>query len=136
MVHRANGGSSFRGAAVSAAAGYRGAERLPAHIALALIPSLPRPALERLVQRLIDGLDDMDPDTDLEPNGDELDGEHCAEDEFVISGGIDTGAGCPIGDPGEMGCTDLPMVTHDGEDQTVIILPAPRGIEPYRFRVS
>ena len=115
------------------ASAYRGAERLPAHIALALIPSLPRPALERLVQRLIDGLDDMDPDTDLESNGDEQDG-HGGEDDFHEQ--VWDGPGCPVADPGETGCTDLPMVTHDGEDQTVIILPAPRGIDPCRYRVS
>ena len=108
---------------------------MPAHIALSLIPSLPRPALERLVQRLIDGLDDMDPDTDLEPNGDEQDGGN-GEDDFGVMPNWLLGPGCPIADPGEMGCTDLPMVTHDGEDQTVIVLPAPRGIEPYRFRVT
>ena len=133
MVHRPNGGPCFCGAAVSAAAGHRGAERLPAHIALALIPSLPRPALERLVQRLIDGLDDMDPDTDLEPNGDEQDGTR-GEDDFHDHGWH--GPGCPIADPDERDCTDLPMVTHDGEDQTVIVFPAPRGIEPCRYRVS
>lgn len=76
----------------------------------------------------------MDPDTDLEPNGDEQDGVHGAEDEFAEHYG--EGPGCPVSDPGELGCTDLPMVTHDGEDQTIIILPAPTGIEPYRFRVT
>lgn len=134
MVHRASGGPSLCGVSVSAAA-YREAERLPAHIALALIPSLPRTALERLVQRLIDGLDDMDPDTDLEPNGDEQDGGR-AEDDFGVDGNWLLGPGCPIADPEEWGGTDLPMVTHDGEDQTVIVLPAPRGIEPTRYRVS
>jgi hypothetical protein len=118
------------------AAAFRGAERLPAHIALSLIPSLPRPALERLVQRLIDGLDDMDPDSDLEPDGDEEDGVYGAEDEFVMPGGIDIGPGCPVSDPGEMDWRDMRAVTHDGEDQTVIILPAPRGIEPCRYRVT
>jgi len=77
----------------------------------------------------------MDPDTDLEPNGDELDGGNGEDDFGVVSNWL-LGPGCPIADPDELGCTDLPMVTHDGEDQTVIILPAPRGIEPYRFRVT
>lgn len=39
-------------------------------IALAVIPSLPRPYLARLVARMIDRLDEMDPDSDLE-DGDE-----------------------------------------------------------------
>jgi len=115
------------------AAGYRGAERLPAHIALSLIPSLPRAHLERLVQQIIDRLDDMDGDTDVEANGDERDG-HGGEDDFHEQGW--DGPGCPVSDPGEWGGTALPMVTHDGEDQTVIVLPAPTGIEPYRFQVS
>lgn len=42
----------------------RGASRLPADVALSLIPSLPRPMLERLAQRIIDRL--ADPAT-LEP---------------------------------------------------------------------
>ncbi|APZ97337.1 hypothetical protein BWQ93_01645 [Sphingopyxis sp. QXT-31] len=116
-------------------------QSLPADIALSLIPSLPRPALERLVQRLIDGLDDMDaPAEDME---DDDPAGMMDEDElttgpgvFVEHGTFYRGSGCPIADPGELGCTDLPMVTHDGEDQTVVVLPAPREIEPYRFRVS
>lgn len=108
---------------------------LPADIALSLIPSLPRPALERLVQQMIDRLDDMDPESDLELNGDELDGGN-GEDDFGVLPNWLLGPGCPIADPGERDCTDLPMVTHDGEDQTVIVLPAPGGIEPYRYRVS
>lgn len=113
----------------------RGAGKLPADIALSIIPSLPRAQLERLAQQIIDRLDDMDGDTDVEANGDEQDGDR-AEDDFGAVGNWLDGPGCPIADPDEWGCTDLPMVTHDGEDQTVIILPAPRGIEPYRFRVS
>jgi hypothetical protein len=113
----------------------RGAGKLPADIALSIIPSLPRAQLERLAQQIIDLLDDLDPDTDLEPNGDEQDGGR-AEDDFGVDGNWLLGPGCPIADPEEWGGTDLPMVTHDGEDQTVIILPAPTGIEPYRFRVS
>lgn len=118
---------------------YRDAERLPAHIALALIPSLPRPQLERLVQRLIDGLDDMDPDPDIEPNGDEQDGEG-VEDDFMLHYG--EGPGCDLSDPGGYAIGEgndprlLPKPSYDGEDQGIIILPAPRGIEPTRYRVS
>lgn len=35
-------------------------------IALAVIPSLPRPLLKRLVERAIDHLDELQPDADLE----------------------------------------------------------------------
>jgi hypothetical protein len=120
----------------------RGASRLPAEIALSLIPSLPRPALERLVQRLIDGLDDMDPDSDLEPNGDELDG-GTAEDDFIHHGeNWKQEPGCPVSDPGGYAIGEgydprlLPPPTYDGEDQNIIILPAPKGIEPTRYRIS
>lgn len=115
---------------------------LPADIALSLIPSLPRPALERLVQRLIDGLDDMDPDSDREPNGDEQDGDG-AEDDFMDHGeGWKQEPGCPVSDPGGYSVGEgsdprrLPPPTYDGEDQNIIILPAPKGIEPTRYPVS
>lgn len=71
--------------------------------ALAIIPTLPRPVLDRLTQRMIDRLDEIDGDTDREGNGDEQDGIN-AEDEalnlpwYVVA----NGPGCPIGDPG--GC--------------------------------
>lgn len=112
----------------------RGASRLPADIALSLIPSLPRPQLERLVQRLVDHLDDEDGDPDLEPE--ETDHSSGEDDCSVI---VHDGPGCPIADPGgyDVGDgTDLPPPCYDGEDQSVIILPAPKGIEPTRYRVS
>lgn len=43
-----------------------GAPALPLSVLLAAIPSLPRPILERLTQRLIDHLDEIDGDPDLE----------------------------------------------------------------------
>lgn len=43
---------------------------MPLAVALAVIPSLPRPVLSRLVARAIERLDEMDGDPDLEP-GDE-----------------------------------------------------------------
>lgn len=76
---------------------YRGADRLPADIALAIIPSLPRARLERLAQQIIDRLDVMDGDPDLE-------GEH-SEDELstgLAMGSTDAGPGCPFSDPGGM----------------------------------
>lgn len=47
----------------------------------AAIPSLPRPYLARLTERMIDRLDEIDGDPDLEAYGDELDGS-LAEDDF------------------------------------------------------
>lgn len=115
----------------------RGASRLPADLALSLIPSLPRPVLERLAQRIIDHLDDMDPDPDVEPNGDEGDYSGGEDDcDPVRCYGIDIGAGCPLADPGEGSNRTFLSPTLDGEDQSFVIIPAPRGIDPTRWRVS
>lgn len=46
---------------------------------LAALPSLPRPVLARITARLIDRLDELDGDTDLEP---EEDCDEKSEDEF------------------------------------------------------
>jgi hypothetical protein len=54
----------------------------------------------------------------------------------VEHGSFYHGPGCPIADPDERDCTDLPMVTHDGEDMGVIILPGPEGVAAYHYRVS
>ncbi|BCA60054.1 hypothetical protein [Sphingomonas sp. HMP6] len=64
-----------------------------------------RDALAAFVMVAIDLMDLAEPDADLEPNGDELDGDP-AEDEFMYHGGW--GPGCPVGDPG--GCE------HDGRE--------------------
>ena len=72
----------------------RGAERLPADIALAIIPSLPRSYLERLVQRLVDHLDTEDGDDDLE--AEETDHTGGEDDCSQI---FHDGPGCPISDP-------------------------------------
>ena len=120
----------------------RGASRLPADIALSMIPSLPRPVLERLAQSIIDHLDETDGDSDVEANGDELDGDG-AEDDFMDHGeNWKQELGCPVSDPGGYSIGEggdprrLPPPTYDGEDQSIIILPAPKGIEPTRYRVS
>lgn len=47
-----------------------GASALP--IALAVIPSLPRPYLARLVARMIDRLDELDGDADIEPDDEDM----------------------------------------------------------------
>jgi hypothetical protein len=44
------------------------ASALPLSAALAIIPSLPRPLLSRLVARAIERLDEIDGDPDLEPD--------------------------------------------------------------------
>ena len=68
---------------------------------LAVIPSLPRPALARLVQHAIDRMDDIDGDPDLERNGDEADGS-LGEDDFHDQNANWMGyPGCPMSDPGE-----------------------------------
>lgn len=79
---------------------------LPLDMLLSMIPSLPRHALDRLVERAIDHMDDQDGDGDgdVEANGDELDGTG-GEDDFIdrggeLLGGSWTGLGCPVGDPG------------------------------------
>lgn len=46
---------------------------VPIEAVLQAIPQLPRPALNRLVARMIDRLDDMDGDPDLEPDADDED---------------------------------------------------------------
>jgi hypothetical protein len=115
----------------------RGASRLPADVALSLIPSLPRPVLERLAQQIIDHLDDADGDTDVEANGDERDYAGSEDDCCPIwANGTDMGAGCPFADVGEASNIVLLAPTLDGEDQSFVIVPAPNGIEPTRYRVS
>lgn len=58
-------------------------------VALAILPSLPRPMLCRLTARLIDRLDEID--------GDELDGIN-SEDDFWPHSPYLHGPGCPISD--------------------------------------
>lgn len=48
----------------------------------AVLPSMPRPILARLTAQLIERLDELDGDTDVETNGDELDGTG-GEDDFM-----------------------------------------------------
>lgn len=119
----------------------RGASRLPAEIALSVIPSLPRPVLERLAQQIIDRLDDMDaPDEDREdddPCGQMDEDELTTGPRVMAAHGVTYGgAGCPLSDPGEDGCRELPPAAYDGEDCGIIILPASKGIEPTRWTIS
>jgi len=48
---------------------------LPLNVALAIVPTLPRPILSRLVVRAIERLDELDGDADLEPEVTEQDDE-------------------------------------------------------------
>jgi hypothetical protein len=113
----------------------RGASRLPADIALSLIPSLPRPQLERLVQRLVDHLDDEDGDPDLEPEETEETDHSGGEDDSTAI--VHDGPGCPIADPGGGNLDDGPDIPcYDGEDQSVIILPGAKGLAPTHWRIS
>ena len=67
---------------------------------LASLPSLPRPILSRLTMRMIERLDELDGDSDVEANGDELDGVN-SEDEFKshYPSSDMLMPGCPISDP-------------------------------------
>lgn len=71
---------------------------LPIDVLLSAIPGLPRRALDRLVERAIDQMDEDDGDPDVEANGDELDGDN-AEDEIAASVFRGSGPGCLISDP-------------------------------------
>ena len=81
---------------------------------LAVIPSLPRPALARLVQHAIDRMDDIDGDPDFGPDGDELDGS-MAEDDFHPQNANWMGfPGCPLSDPAEDDDQDYCVAGDDG----------------------
>jgi len=85
---------------------------------LTVIPSLSRPELGRLVQRMIDRMDEMDGDNDLEPNGDELDGS-MGEDDFCDHSTYAPGPGCPIADP-DLAVDDGPCddIDQDCEEES------------------
>jgi len=57
-------------------------EPAPLDVLLAAIPSLPRPILSQLTARMIERLDELDPDPDLEPEED-----RCEAGEDRIAGG-------------------------------------------------
>ncbi|MBA3879014.1 MAG: hypothetical protein C0500_04795 [Sphingobium sp.] len=60
-----------------------------------LLARFDRATLAGFIEVAIDLLDMADPNPDDEPDGDELDGDPRAEDEFVWHG-HDGGAGCPL----------------------------------------
>jgi len=104
------------------------ASALPLATALAVIPSLPRPLLNRLVERAIERLDEIDGDANREEDDPpEEDSEDCAgldgdEDEPDYNKRRrhcrnQYGPGCPINDPG--GCEhDGREPDHDAEVET------------------
>ena len=76
-------------------------EALPISLLLSVIPSLPRHALDRLVEKAIDHMDEQDGDPDAEFDGDELDGT-MGEDDFHHQNANWLGEpGCPVSDPAE-----------------------------------
>lgn len=106
-----------------------------------VVPSRPRATLERLAQRIIDRLDDMDATTedmeDDDPAGmmdeDEL---TTGPSVFAMHGTTDRGASCPIADAGEPDYRRSPRPTYDGEDCGAVILYAPKGFPLTTWDVS
>ncbi|MXO85237.1 hypothetical protein GRI38_04265 [Altererythrobacter aurantiacus] len=91
------------------------ASALPSPVLLeSAIRHLSRSELADLCEHLIDRLDWMDPDPDLEPNGDELDGT-MGEDEFCTHSvpGRLQGAGCPLADGIEESDEDYCLASDD-----------------------
>lgn len=89
---------------------------------LSAIPSLPRPVLARLTDEMIQRLDEIDGDSDLELNGDELDGTG-GEDDFIERyganmGGGWSGPGCPISDP-DVSVDDQGEAVDEGEPDEI-----------------
>lgn len=109
-----------------------GAQALPLPAMLATIPSLPRPVLSRLVARMIDRIDELDGDTDIEANGDELDGS-MAEDDFHAQNHNWRGEpGCPVSDPDSC-ITDVP---HDRAEEGDFELDGARNWPKPRYDID
>lgn len=68
---------------------------------------LPRREIERLTEGLIAGLDVLDGDPDLGPDGDELDGSQCEDDLWPLP--TETGKGFPHQCASPM---DVPVATR------------------------
>ncbi|MCK9543194.1 MAG: hypothetical protein M0R03_14330 [Novosphingobium sp.] len=91
---------------------------LPATFAL-----FDRGTIASAVEVLVAVLDAMDGDTDIELNGDELDGSMGEDDFCAHNQGIWPGPGCPMSDPGE---EDDPSGQHD-EDGINTVFPVRDG---------
>lgn len=123
-----------------------GAQPLPIALIGQAVPKLTRHELEALTERLLVALDQLEGDPDLEPNGDELDGD-AAEDDFMDhSYRFRTEPGCPIADPDcavdDQPCDEDFDQEHDyrqatrvihGDDQRRVMVRTPIGLmERYR----
>lgn len=84
-----------------------GLRPLPLSLLSQAIPMLTRDELEDVIERLIDRLDCLDPDADIEANGDELDASAGEDDYLTGSEGAVCYPGCPISDP-DTAADDLP----------------------------
>lgn len=77
------------------------------------LPRLSRHELESVVELMIERLDAIDGDPDLEPNGDELDGNCSEDDDCPHNVPIHLhGPGCPISDP-DLACDDSAIDAAD-----------------------
>ena len=90
---------------------------MPLNVALAILPTLPRPLLARLVAHAIDRLDALDGDTDLEPEVTEQDDDPEVDDEPEQ----DDHGGGDAGDEGEP--EEGRFIPAYGIDQTTGPLP-------------
>lgn len=93
-----------------------------------VLSTFDREQLEGFIAVAIDLLDLADPDPDIEPNGDELDGSG-AEDDFVShNAGVFPGPGCPVSDP-DLAIDDEPCddLYDDREPEEDVF--APFGID-------
>lgn len=75
------------------------ASALPIHLIAQAVPMLTRHELAALTERLIEYLDALDPNPDIEPNGDELDGNNAEDDFWPNWQDHGHSPGCPISDP-------------------------------------
>jgi hypothetical protein len=89
---------------------------MPLNVALAILPTLPRPLLARLVANAIERLDAMDGDADLEPDVTEQDDEPEIDDEPELDdhggGNVeDEGESAEVEDAGECGLYGIDQST-------------------------
>lgn len=75
------------------------ASAFPLNLIAQALPKLTRHELEAVTERLIEYLDTLDPDPDVESNGDELDGTAGEDDFYPHSYRWKAEPGCPISDP-------------------------------------
>lgn len=64
------------------------------------VPVAPRSAVERTIERAIEALDAIDGDPDLEPDGDETDGNGAEDEPCAWFTGYRRGPGCEVSDAG------------------------------------